>query len=269
MIKDAIGILDSGVEGFNVLKTLSDKFKHERFVYINDLKNYPYFNMTEVEALELIKANVERLRQENIKLLIVTSDVIVDLAKEYLESLDIPVFDVVSLLIDFINDNYEQKNIALFARAEILEANLYQRNFKYNRLYNIASDELEELIKSNGLKTSQSFIKTKETFRMLKGKGLDVIIASSPYLILLKTEIEEFLSVNEITNFGEIVASKINTEFMDLSVKGKCNITVYGNVEKKKFKNMVAWSNLKYKYIDTDKRNRNQKLRNFKVISGQ
>lgn len=267
MVKEAIGILDSGVEGFNILKNLTSKFKHENFIYINDLKYYPYYNLTESDALELIKANVQKLLSHNIKLLVVTSDIIMDLAKDYFDTLEIPVLDIVSLYIDYINENYEQKNIALLGRSEVLEANLYQKNFKYNRLYNIASDELEELIVNKGLKTSQSFLKTKETFKQLKGKGVDVIIASSPYLILLKTEIDEFLSFDEITDFGNIVANKIYNEFMELNIKGKGQVIVYSNVEKGKFKYMTSWNDVKYKYIDLDKKNRKQRLKKIKRIS--
>ena len=269
MIKDAIGILDSGVEGFNILKNLTKNFKHENFIYINDLKHFPYFNLTETEALDLIKDNVSRLINQNIKLLVVASDIIMDLAKDYFDTLNIPVLDIISLYIDYINENYEQKNIALFARTEILEANLYQKNFKYNRLYNIPSNELEELIVNKSLKTSQSFIKTKETFKQLKGKGFDVIIASSPYLILLKTEIEEFLSFDEITDFGQIVENKIHNEFIDLNIKGTGEVIVYGNVERSKFKHMTSWSEIKYKYIDLDKTNRKQKQKKIKSISKQ
>lgn len=267
MTKEAIGILDSGVEGFSVLKTLSEKFRYEKFIYINDLKNYSYFNMPEADALDAIKANIEILRQANIKLLIVTSDVIVELAKDYLDKLDIPVFDIVGILIDYINENYEQKNIALFAKTEILEANLYQKNFKYNRLYNIPSEELESLITNKGLKTSQSFIKTKETVKQLKGKGVDVIITSSPYLINLKTEIEEFISFSEITNFGEIISYKIHNEFMDLYIKGRGKTYVYSNIEKAKFQYLTSWSDLKYKYIDLDKKTRKLRKKRIKTIT--
>lgn len=267
MVKDAIGILDNGLEGFSILETLTEKFKNENFIYLNDLVHNPYFNMPEDDALNLIKANIKKLKDLNIKLLIVSSDIVVDASKEYLDELNIPVLDIVSIYIDYINENYEQKNIGLFGKTQIIEANLYQKNFKYNRLYNISSDELEELIVNNGLKTSQSFIKTKEAFKQIKGKDLDVLIASSPYLITLKTEITEFTNFNEMTDFGEILANKILTEFMDLNVKGRGKVFVYSNVEKSKFKKMTSWSNIKYKYIDLDKRKRRERQKLFQKIS--
>lgn len=248
MIKDAIGILDVGFEGFNVLDVLAKNFKNERFIYINDIKRFPYTNRSESEVIELVKSNVEFLQSQNIKLLIVTSDIIVDYAKSYLDSLNIPVIDVVSLLIEYVNDNYEQKNIVLLAKNAIIEANIYQKNFKYNRLYNIPSDELEEIINENYLKTSKSFIKTKESFKNLIRRDIDVIVASSPYLLFLKTEITEFVNYGEITDCGSIIVSKLKNEFFNFNQKGRGFIKVYSNIEKKEFKEKTKFIKLKYKY---------------------
>lgn len=267
MFKDAIGILDCGIEGFNILDTLTKRFKNENFVYINDLKNSPYYNLPEADALELIKKNIEILKQDNIKLLIVSSDIICDLAKDYLANLDIPVIDIVSVLTDYVNDNYEQKNIALFAKNSVLEANLYQKNFKYNRLFNIASDEVEEIICNKGLKTSKSFVKVKEAFKQLLGKSVDVIVTSSPFLINVKTEIGEYVKFDEITNFGEIIGNKIYNELMKLNAKGKGKVKVYSNIEKKNFKHMTYWNEVKYKYIDLDKKTRKLRQKKFKKIA--
>jgi len=259
MFKDAIGILDCGVEGFNILEVLTQRFKHENFVYVGDVKNNPYYNLSSDNVKELIRKNLEILKNENVKLIIVTSDVICDLGKEELEKLNIPVFDIVSILTDYVNDNYEQKNIALFAKEKVIDANLYQKNFKYNRLFNIISDEVEEVIFTKNLKTSQSFFKTKEAFKQLLLKNVDVIVTSSPCLIYLKTEIGEYVKFEEITNFGEIVANKINNEFIKLNQKSRGKVLVYNNIEKKKFQEMTYYTNIKYKYIDLEKKFRKQK----------
>ena len=267
MFKEAIGILDCGVEGLNILEELTRKFKNENFVYINDLKNSPYFNLPEADSLEFIKANVDRLRKDNIKLLIVANDMIAEIGRDYFNELDIPVFDIISILTEYVQDNFEQKNIVLFGKNSVIEANLYQKNFKYNRLFNIPSDDLEEIICNKGLKTSKSFNVTKEAFKQLLGKAVDVVVTSSPFLIKLNTEIEEFVSVGEFTNFGEIVAKKIYNEFMNLNVKGKGKVKVYSNIEAKKFKYMTYWNPVKYKYIDVDKKVRKLRQKKFEKIT--
>ena len=254
MIKKPIGIIDSGVIGFNILEDLSRKFKNEKLIYINDLKNSKYYNMPEDTARELIINNIKKLFLADIKLLIVASDVVYEIAEDYLNSLKIPVFDIVNILIDYTQEKFEQKNIILAAKTEILEANIYQKNFKYNRLYNIPSEELEKLILDNKLKTSESFSKTKEIFKPLINRNLDVIVASSPFLIKLETELREILEFDEITNFGELVIRKIIANFFSLNLKGRGSIVVMSNVSKQKFKDYTKWQELKYKYIDYSKK---------------
>jgi len=247
MNKDAIGILDMGVESFNILESLLRNFKHERFIYMNDLKHQPYWERTEQEVLDLIKANVERLMQENIKLLIVVSDVIIEYASEYFEKLTIPTINLVQSLIDYVNINYEQKNMILLAKSEIIDANLYQRNFKYNRLYNIASDDLENLIHQKMIKTSKSFSTVKETFKSISKKEFSIIITSSPFITNLKTEFTEYLKFGELTDVGEILSIKMKEDFSFFCEKGKKELIVLINTSKKIFKERTYWSDLKYK----------------------
>lgn len=248
MVKEAIGIIDAGFEGLNILFTLSKNLKHERFIYMNDIKNYPYINLSEEEVLDIIKKNIDLLIDRGIKLLIVASDTIVEYASEYLTTLSVPVLNIVNTLIDYVNVNYEQKNMVLFAKSEIIEANIYQKFFKYNRLYNIPSNDLEEIINQKMVKTSESFSQTLETFKALLRKDIDVIITSSPYLINLKTEITEYLTVNEITDVGEIFANKIKDEFYNLNEKGRSSRLVISNIPKKEFMKHAYWVKEKYQY---------------------
>ena len=260
MIKDAIGILDMGIESFNILSTLSQEFKYERFVYINDLKNYPYEGKKEEDILAYVKANVEVLLKEGIKLLIVSSDTIIEYCSDYLSSLKIPTLQLVSTLIDYVNQNYEQKNIVLLAKNAIIEANLYQKNFKYNHLYNIACDDLENIINSKLIKTSKSFSKTKETFKSVIKRDVNIVVTSSPYLLNLKTEILEYLKIDEITDLGEIFAQKIREQKLPLYDKGKGKITIISNIEKKEFKIRTYWSKLKYQYLYLNKEEQKRKV---------
>ncbi|HBP25805.1 MAG TPA: hypothetical protein DD618_02505 [Acholeplasmatales bacterium] len=247
MIKDAIGILDMGMESFNILPILAKKFKHERFVYANDLPNQPYDGKTEPEILELVKANVEKLRRENLKLLVVSSDVIIEHAIDYLRTLSIPVIDLVSTLINYVNVKYEQKNIVLLAKNSILEANLYQKNFKYNHLYCCASDELESIIRNRMTKTTKSFYTAKEILLPAIKKDVDVIITSTPNLTLMKIEMGEYLKGSEITNVGEILAERMTEAEIKFNDKGRGKIQVLTDTNKKTFRTYLYGEKFPYR----------------------
>jgi glutamate racemase len=255
MVKDAIALLDMGIEGFSVLKTLTKYFKHERFIYINDMKHKSYLDVTEVEVYEIVRKNVERLLKEKVKLIVVISDTIVDIASEVFSKLEIPVINIVDTLLNYLNTNYEQKNILLCAKSNIINANIYQKNIKYNRLYSIPSEELEELINGRMLKTSKSFYTIREEFKSVLRKDLDIVVTSSPYLITLKTEMNEFINVGEISDVGEIIVNQIkNDNVISMYEKGKQTVTVYSSIDKKDFIDATYWSDLKYKYFKIEEK---------------
>lgn len=248
MMKEAIGILDMGTEAFSILDPLMKEFRHERFVYFSDLFHLPYSARTDQDVTEIVRNNTGRLLEENLKLLIVASDVISEKMGSYFASLPVPVLNIVDVLMEYVTENYEQKNLVLLAKNSILEANIYQKNFKYNRLYNIASDELEAMINAKMIKTAKSFYTTREIMKSTIKKDIDLIITSSPFLITLKTEMAEYLKFGEITDVGKIFVQKIRDEVFDLSEKGTGELLVLSNVPKKQFKNLVYWSDLPYKY---------------------
>ncbi|HPN61261.1 MAG TPA: hypothetical protein PLO88_03890, partial [Bacilli bacterium] len=235
MIKEAIGILDMGMESFPLLFPLSKTFKYERFVYANDLLNQPYEGLEPEAIVGFVKENVERLQKQNLKLLIVGSDVIWEYAQDFLKTLSIPVFNIVDTLIEYINNHYEQKNMVLLAKNSILEANLYQKNFKYNHLYSLPSDELEAIVLNKMTKTTQSFYVAKTSLLPALKKEVDIIITSTPLLRLVKTEIDEYLRGAEITDVLAIWEDKIKSSGLVLYEKGRGRIEVLGNVPKKQW----------------------------------
>lgn len=258
MVKDAIGIIDLGLEGFSVAKTFAQLFKREHIIYQNDLRHNSYLNITENEVQEIVKSGIQNLLANNIKLLVVASDLIVDLVPRALEGLSIPVVNLVQVLIDYLNSRYEQKNIVLLAKNEILQANLYQKNIKYNRLYNIPCNELEAVIDDRMIKTSRSFYTIREHFKSLLKKEIDVIVTSSPYLINLRTEMAEYVKFEEITDVGMILAEKIKNEnLISFNEKGKGRFTVRSHLPKKEFAKRIYWAECKYRYQEIKPEGRN------------
>lgn len=248
MVKDAIGILDLGLEGIEVAETLARNLKYERIVYITDLKYDSYLNISEKEVSEIVKRNIEILAEYNPKLLIVVNDIIVDRAASVILDLQIPSVNIIETLIEYANKFYEQKNMVLLAKEKTLEANLFPKNLKSNRLYQLASDELEVVIKERMTKTSRSFKTVSEQLKPVLKKQIDLIIIGTPSLIDLKTEFKEYLNFQEITDHGEIFLKRLlEADLTTLNRKGRGGFFVYGNMLKKDFLNKFRTTS-KYKY---------------------
>ena len=234
MKKSPIGILDLGINSISLLNTLAVQFPYEDFIYVND------FEQVEYEGLEFgvienrIKNNVDFLLQYGVKLIVVVSNTIIEYYESHFEEIPVPVVNVVDSIINFVNDNYEHKNMVFLARDNIMKANMYQKNFRYNHLYSIASDNLLSIVKTNKTKTNESFMATKEALKVLFKKDVDIIIPSNVNLMLLRTEMNEYVKETEILNVSTLLVEKIKAALLAIENfynkrKGKILILVKSN----------------------------------------
>lgn len=241
-----IGILDGGVEGINIFEALLKKYPNQSFVYINDLNNYPYEEKTENDILGLVKKNVEALLSFNVSKILVVNNSIIEYCDEYLKTIGIPVIKITDIIINYLNEKYEHKNILLLAKQYIIKANLYQKNIKYNHFYNVASDALDEIVLNHKAKTALSFEKTKEVLWTVHNREYNVLVYVDSYLGNLRIEFNEYSTSNDIINLSELVANSLENE-VDNTKRNDGNLII-SNINKLDFSNIVTWLNCKYKY---------------------
>ena len=96
------------------------------------------------EIEKRIEYLIERVKKYSPKLLIVINDALIEYGKEMFDKLNVKKVYIVDEIIDYFNKNYELKNMAFFAPQGIIESNMYQKNFKYTRLYNLNADNVME-----------------------------------------------------------------------------------------------------------------------------
>lgn len=252
MKKNPIGIIDVDSSGINLLNTLTESFPNEDFLYFNDLKNLPYEGKDHQVILKYIRKNIDYILSTNIKLLIVASDTIIEYGSEILSEVNIPCILITQSIINYLNNNFDNKNMLLCARDYILKANLYQKNIKYSHLNTISSNKMENIIKENKIKTMKSFNTSSDMFKAFQNRDFDVFIYTAPWIELLRTEILEFLKVKDFIRVGEIIASEVKNSDIEFYKKGSGKIYVASTVSLDEFKNNSLWFKLKYKYIAID-----------------
>ena len=253
MNKLSIGILDSGYEGLTLLEELAKEYRYESFIYINDIHALPYENQKGEEIKKSVQKNIELLLSQGIKLLIVVSDIIVEHCQELFGLLQIPVIHVVNSIIEYVNNNFEQKDLILLIKQEVIKANLYQKNFRYNHLFSINSTELSKVILNRQIKTSNSFFISKEVFKNHYRRKADLLIISESYLAQLKTEINEYLDVLEILSLLQVFKVQIERFSDCLEKKGKRKIMIISDLSKKEFYHQAYWLQNKYSYSQKNK----------------
>lgn len=229
MKKHPIGILDLGLNNISILNKFASEFEFEDFIYVNDFE-VPKYEGLEVSLIEeRIKKNVDFLLAKEVKLIVVVSNTIVEYYKQYFDEIPVPVINVVDTIIQYVNDNYEHKNMVFLAQDDIMKANMYQKNFRYNHLYNIVSDRLLEIVKLNRVKTAESFMATKEALKVLSKKDVDIIIPANVNLMLLSTEINEYIRDTDILELSKLFTEKVKAALLAIEnfyQKGKGKIWI-------------------------------------------
>ena len=197
--QNAIVVLDLGFNALYSLNAIKNEFKDETIIYLNDLNKDTYDVVREDEifdlndVLENIKKLLDRAIKYNPKLIIVVNDSIIEYGKDLLDAVNVEKVYLTDVIIEEINKNYEYKNMAFFASQGIIEANLYQHNFHYTRLYNLNADNITDALKNFKMKTSDSFNQVKNALLPLYKKDVDVIIPTYSNILLFTTEILEYV----------------------------------------------------------------------------
>lgn len=240
-----IGLLDGGFEGINIFNELTRKYPAQSFIYINDAK---FFNgdISDTEELNLhIKANIDCLLNKGVKIIICLSYELMILCKELFESSNFIIYYLSNNLIEYVNNKYEHKNIAFLAKEIILKENIFQKDFKYNHLYNIPCDDLEKLIMNKQTKTALSFETVKNVCKNAMNKQLDAIVFLDSILSYLKIEFKEYITYKEIVDLSEIAILKIKNKLVTV---GKSQNYIISSVTKNEFLDNKFVIKNKYKY---------------------
>lgn len=240
-----IGLLDGGFEGINIFNELTRKYPAQSFIYINDAKFF-YGDISDTEELNLhIKANIDCLLNKGVKIIICLSYELMILCKELFDSSNFIIYYLSNNLIEYVNNKYEHKNIAFLAKESILKENIFQKDFKYNHLYNIPCDDLEKLIMNKQTKTALSFETVKNVCKNAMNKQLDAIVFLDSILSYLKIEFKEYITYKEIVDLSEIAILKIKNKLVTV---GKSQNYIISSVTKNEFLDNKFVIKNKYKY---------------------
>lgn len=228
-----IGIIDMGIHNISILNALGNEFKTENFIYINDLEKNDYEGLAEEEIQKRVQVHTEFLLAKKVKLIVVVSNTIMEYCRDYFEAIAVPVVNIVDSIINQVNSCYEHRNMAFMATDNITKANIYQKNFRYNHLYNIISDTLLVVVEENKMKTSASFNATLEAFKPVFKKDIDVIIPTAFNFLLLNTEISEYMKEIDILNLNALFIEKVKAALLtieNLNYRGKGKVTIVINM---------------------------------------
>lgn len=200
MLKNKIGIFDSGIGGVTVLEEILKILPNENYIYYSDSKNNPYGDKSDQEIIKIADNIVSNLIEYGCKAIVIACNTASAKASQYLRKkyCDIPII-VIEPAYKMINDYANSEETLIIATKATIESekfkNLYNR-YNNDNTYVIACSGLADLIENHDQLKIKNYL--KENLREYATKVKNVVLGCTHY-VLIKEELREILG--DITFF--------------------------------------------------------------------
>ena len=242
MSKACIGIFDSGVGGFTVLKRIKDILPKENLTYFADNYNSPYGDK-EVKEIELLCLKIaDFLIKKNAKLIVIACNTATVASLESIKRRfpQIPVVGVIESGAIFALNTTVNLNIGVIATPLTISTNAYQKEIskKNNNaiVYQVACKELCPMIESDW-DSYENRLVIVENYINLLPKNIDTLVLGCTHYPVIIDDIKKYF-------FGKLVdpaiecSKKINSILKEKNIlnssneEGEISFFVSGDTEK-------------------------------------
>lgn len=245
-----IGIIDSGVGGLTVLKSLYEKMPNENYVYIGDNKYCPYGDKSKEELYTIAKRIINYFEEIDVKLIVVacntiSSTILDDLKKET----SIPMIGVVFSTVQlFLKQNINQ--VLIIGTDGTISSKAYERKIKEKNdieVISLKTPLLVPLIEKNE--------DVSEVLNLYLGnyKNIKSIILGCTHYKLIEDKISDILSCPIINSSDGIVFDVykfLNDNNLLNNGSGSLKIYTTGDIENFKVISERIFGDVKVNYIN-------------------
>lgn len=198
-----VGIFDSGLGGINVLSCLIKKYPNNKYIYFGDTKNLPYGNKSKEELMKLAREAIDFLLTKNVELVIIACGTISsNCYSELKEEYRIPIYDIISPTINYLNDS-DYNKIGVIGTQKTIESRVF--NSVNKPITTLATPKLVPIIENNRvLESKNEIINDLACF-----KDYDILVLGCTHYPILKDLIESELNTKTL-DMGEVLTNSIN-----------------------------------------------------------
>ena len=184
-----IGVLDSGIGGFTVVKEIRRAFPNESIVYTGDSQNCPYGNKSKREIISLTQAMISFLEHRNVSVIVIACNTISSLIGELKSS--IPLISIISAVTREVAE-LNISEVGLIATEFTVASGVYPKLLRSHqpniRVHAQASPNLAALIESGLLDSEQTYSEIKSLINKIRSVStpLHVILGCTHYPLVIK-----------------------------------------------------------------------------------
>ena len=218
-MKEYIGIFDSGLGGITTIKELIRQLPDENVVFFADTANVPYGSKTKKEICVLARANVEFLKQYNLKALVVACNTVASNAMDVIE-IDVPVYNVIEPAALKAVNTTQNKKVGLIATTLTVNSKRYDevinRIDSDIKVYSNEAPKLVPLIEAGKFDSDNEEMNEaiREYVKPLINEGIDTLILGCTHYDVLIDAIEKMYPELNIVSSSRCVIDNLK-DYLD------------------------------------------------------
>ena len=191
-----MGIIDSGLGGISILKTIIDKYANANVVCIADQLNAPYGNRSEEEIIDLTLKNINWLKDQNVSEVLIACNTSTAVALQASREafFDLKIEGIIDVTARQLAEPKPARILVVATKATV-KSEVYLRIFeKYCPSSTVIQKPLSELVDMLEGETAESLIKDY-LFENLSGyqDRVDAVVLGCTHYYLVEEEIKKIV----------------------------------------------------------------------------
>lgn len=200
-----IGLFDSGLGGLTVLKAFLKYHPNNEYIYYGDTLNVPYGDKTIDELYTCARRIIDYLLSKNVDIIVIACGTVSANLYDRLKSeINIPIYNVISYLPDYIEEKKYKKTLVL-ATSRTISSHVFKNKLK-NEVIEVACPKIVPMIESGNYNEIDNILD-----EYLKGiEGIDSIVLGCTHYPIIKKYIQEKVGNDiDLIDIGEVLAKSI------------------------------------------------------------
>lgn len=198
-----VGVFDSGIGGLNVLREIMKRFPNEEYLYFGDTKYLPYGEKNQDQLLKLGIRIIRFFEKKQVDYIIIACGTCSCLVEEYQKVTHIPIKDVITPTVDFVNKHY--KKVVLLATLSTIQSKVFEKKLNQKGISVIPLACTTFVPYIEGLSKQ---LDLKKELMPLKNLSYDAVILGCTHYPLLKGQLQKEFTV-PLLDMGKIMSESI------------------------------------------------------------
>ena len=205
MCEKFIALLDSGIGGLSVLKSLQNKFLYESFIYLGDNDNSPYGNRSVYDLTKITLKNIDLIKSYPVKAIVVACNTLsVNILPTIKEYSNLPCFGIFPPVERCVMN--KKRTLLLATKLTAEKYVNYNSYIDVVGLKDLATDIENNIHSINNIKISDHVSGANDcTFKNCKNYYETVILGCTHYSFVKKQIFDHFQPQNLTSGESDLI----------------------------------------------------------------